>query len=321
MLDPDVARLLATVFAAPPVMPPDVARLREAAEAAPALLGGAPEPLAEVRDLAIAGGGGRPRLALRCYRPRADAPQPVILYAHGGGWVTGSLDSHDRLCRQLANRVGAQVVAVDYACAPEYRYPAALDDVEAAWAWLVKEATVLGGDPDRLVVAGDSSGGNLVAALTLRLRRRGQPQPAAQLLLYPALDVRADSASYARFATGHNLTAGMMRWYWRAYAPQGRDDDEELAPLAAQDLAGLAPAVVALADADVLRDEGAVYAARLRAAGVACREVVCSGMIHGFLALDGRRPRRAGSPGRDRARAAPLPRRRRAVITFERARL
>jgi acetyl esterase len=289
MLDADIARLLATVFAAPPSMPPDVVALRAAAENAPKLLGGEPERVHEVRDLTISG-GVRGSLALRAYRPDHGAPVPVVLFAHGGGWVTGSLDSHDRVCRQLANRLRALVVAVDYACAPEHRYPAALDDVHAAWSWLEREAAMLGADPRRLVVAGDSSGGNLATALALRLRRRGLPQPAAQLLLYPAVDRRADSPSYERYAEGHNLTAAMMRWYWHEYDPEGACDDPELSPLAANDVARLAPAVVAIAGADVLRDEGMAYAERLRAGGVPVRLVACDGMIHGFLRWSGAVP-------------------------------
>lgn len=288
MLDPDIARLLATVFAAPPPEMPDVRALREAAEAAPALLGGPPEPVTECRDLAIEG-GVRGRVGLRIYRAGV-VPAPALLFAHGGGWVTGSLDSHDRLCRQLANRLQAIVVAVDYACAPEHRYPAALDDVAAAWSWLARHAHELGADPARLAVGGDSSGGNLAAALTLRLRASGAPQPAAQLLLYPALDASASRPSYQRFATGHNLTAAMMRWYWRQYAPEGCDGDAELAPLAARDLAGLAPAIVALAPADVLHDEGLAYARRLEAAGVPVQVLPCPGMIDGFLRWTGAVP-------------------------------
>ncbi|GIK85986.1 MAG: alpha/beta hydrolase [Burkholderiales bacterium] len=282
MLDADVVRLLATVFGTPPAMPPDVAALRAAAEAAPGQLGAAPETVDDVRDLAI-DGGARPPIPVRVYRPRAAAGGPALLFAHGGGWVTGSLASHDALCRQIANRVRATLVAVDYALAPERRYPAALDDVDAAWSWLAREAARLGADAARLAVAGDSSGGNLVAALTLRLRARGAPQPAAQLLLYPALDRRADAPSYERYATGYNLTAAMMRWYWAAYAPDGDDADAELSPLAAPDLAGLAPAVVAVAAADVLHDEGVAYAKRLHEDGVPARLVLCDGMVHGFL--------------------------------------
>lgn len=289
MLDPDIDRLLATAFAAPPGFPPDVASLRAAAENAPKLFGDPPEPVREVRDAAIPG-GARGRVPVRIYRARDGHAAPALLFAHGGGWVTGSLDSHDRLCRQLANRLGAVVVATDYACAPEHRYPAALDDVDAAWTWLAGEAATLGADPRRIVVAGDSSGGNLAAALALRLRQRNALQPAAQLLLYPALDRSTASASYERYAQGYNLTAAMMRWYWDAYDPQRRVDDPQCAPLAARDLRGLPPALVALAPADVLHDEGAEYAARLAAAGVPARVLDCAGMIHGFLRWSGAVP-------------------------------
>lgn len=289
MLDDDIARLLATVFAAPPPAAPDVAALRAAAEAAPGLLGGAPEPVAECGDLVIEG-GARGRITARLYRGTTAAAAPVLLYLHGGGWVTGSLDSHDRLCRQLANRLRSIVVAIDYARAPEHRYPAALDDAEASWSWLARNAAMLGGDASRLAVGGDSSGGNLAAALTLRLRASGAPQPAAQLLLYPAVDRAASRPSYDRYATGYNLTAAMMRWYWSAYAPQGRVDDVELAPLAAPDLAGVAPAVVALVPADVLHDEGLAYAQRLAASGVPVTTLPCDGMIHGFLRWTGAVP-------------------------------
>jgi acetyl esterase len=289
MLDPDISRLLATVFARPPTMPPDVAALRAAAEAAPKLLGGEPEPVEDVRDASIAA-GARGVVPIRIYRPAARAPVPALLFAHGGGWVTGSLESHDRLCRQLASRLRALVVAVDYARAPEHRYPAALEDVHAAWNWLRREAAMLGADAGRLVVGGDSSGGNLAAALALRLRHHGAPQPAAQFLLYPAVDRRAQSPSYDRYAEGYNLTAAMMRWYWQAYDPAGLADDPELSPLAAGDLAGLAPAVVAVAATDVLHDEGFAYAGRLRERSVPLRLVACDGMIHGFLRWTGAVP-------------------------------
>jgi len=282
MVDPAIQQLLDTVFVtAPDPNAPDVAQLRAGAERS-AVLGGVPEPLHDVRDLVAAGARGQ-RVPMRMYRPASDPALPLVVYAHGGGWVTGSLDSHDRLCRQLANRLGAAVLAVDYACAPEQRYPAALDDVDAAWHWCREEARALGVDPSRMAVAGDSSGGNLAAALTLRLRRRREAQPVLQLLLYPALDVRTTGDAFARYAEGFNLSAAMMRWYWRAYAPDGRPDDGELSPLAAADLSGLAPAVVLVAAVDVLRDDGLAYARRLAESGVPVEVVDCPGMIHGFL--------------------------------------
>src|SRR5664279_4263426 len=182
MLDSHVRHLLDTVFnVAPGAGPPDVAALRKAAEDAPKRLGGVPVALASVVDASAAGASGA--IGLRVYRPDATSALPLLLYAHGGGWVTGSLDSHDRVCRMLANRLPAVVVAVDYRCAPEHVYPAALDDVETAWHWARAHACELGADGARFVVAGDSSGGNLAAALTLRLRAAGTPLPDLQLLL------------------------------------------------------------------------------------------------------------------------------------------
>ena len=290
MLDPDVRKLLDTVFANPAdATAPDVEALRASAESAPALLGEAPEPVAVVRDVKAAGTRGD-RVPLRLYDPSPDRKKPLVLFAHGGGWVTGSLDSHDRLCRMLANRLDAIVASVGYARAPEHRYPGALDDMDAAWHWCKEEARALHADSTRMAVAGDSSGGNLAAALAIRLRARHEAQPALQLLLYPALDARAASASYAGFASGHNLSADMMRWYWKAYAPNGDPDDPELAPLAAREHSALAPAIIAWVHADVLRDDGLAYARKLEAAGVSARTIECPGMIHGFLRWSGAVP-------------------------------
>jgi len=289
MLDPDVRKLLDTVFAAPaPAGPPDVRALRAAAEAAPKALGGEPEPVARVRDVLAGHAGGA--VPVRIYGGDGNAPRTLVVYAHGGGWVTGSLDSHDRLCRILANRLDAVVAAVGYRCAPEHPYPAALDDFDAAWHWCVEEARGLHADLARTVVAGDSSGANLAVALALRLARRREAMPSLQLLLYPALDAATAQPSYDRFATGFNLTAAMMRWYWREYARDHARDDPELSPLAAHDLRGLPPAVIAVAGADVLRDDGLAYADALRRAGVGADVVDCAGMIHGFLRWHGAVP-------------------------------
>jgi len=212
------------------------------------------------------------------------------LFAHGGGWVVGSLDSHDRLCRILANRLGAVLVATDYRLAPEHVYPAALDDVEAAWRWTRAEAHTLGADGDRFAVAGDSSGGNLAAALTLRLGTQGAAQPDLQLLLYPALDATCSRASYREFAEGYNLSGAQMARYWDLYRAGAAPSAPELSPIAAAQLSDLSPAVIALAAADVLRDDGREYAQRLEAAGVPTRVVDCAGMIHGFLRWTGEVP-------------------------------
>jgi acetyl esterase len=289
MLDPDIRRLLDTVFnVAPNPGPPDVTALRAAGEGMPKLLGGEPEPVAVCHDDVVPGAGGP--ISIRLYRPEAATPTPALVYAHGGGWVTGSLESHDRLCRILANRLAACVIAIDYRCAPEHVFPAALDDVEAVWTWAQRHAEALGIDGQRIAIGGDSSGANLAAALTLRLRAQHLPQPRAQLLLYPALDATSSLPSYAAFATGYNLAAAQMRWYWDVYRAGAAPQTPELSPLASADLAGLAPAVIAIAACDVLRDDGLSYAKRLRAAGTPATLIDCAGMIHGFLRWTGAVP-------------------------------
>jgi len=293
MLDPDIRLLLDTVFAVPPSsVGPDIALLRAAAEEAPKRLGGDVQPVASIDEVTAPGPAGE--VPLRVYRPSASQPLPCVLYAHGGGWVTGSLDSHDRLCRLLASRLPAVLVAVNYRCAPEHVFPAALDDFEAAWHWSSTRSKTLGADGVRMAVAGDSSGGNLAAALTLRLRGARAPQPALQLLLYPALDATCSRASYRRFATGYNLAGAQMAWYWHVYRAGADVANAELSPLAAKDLSALPPAVVAVAEADVLRDDGLDYARRLEAAGVAVSIVDCAGMIHGFLRWTGEVPAASG---------------------------
>lgn len=293
MLDPDIRRLLDTVFNVPPdSAAPSIAQLRAAAEEAPRLLGGEPEVVASIRDLHAPGPADT--VPVRVYRPESLATLPLVLFAHGGGWVVGSLDSHAKLCRILANRLGAVIVAVDYRLAPEHVYPAALDDIEAAWRWARVEAHSLGADGERFAVAGDSSGGNLAAALTLRLRAQGAVQPDLQLLLYPALDATCSLASYREFSTGYNLSGAQMAEYWDLYRGGASPSVPELSPSAAADLSDLPPAVVAVAAADVLRDDGCEYARRLEAAGVPTRVVDCAGMIHGFLRWTGEVPAALG---------------------------
>ena len=289
MLDKDIQRLLDTVFnVAPGAFPPAIDPLRAAAIEAPLRFGGAPEPVDSVVDVRIAGAGTE--IPLRIYRPEAQSPLPLIVFAHGGGWVTGSLESHDKFCRILARRLPAVVVSVDYRCAPEHVYPAALDDVATAWHWARANARKLGADARRFALAGDSSGGNLAAALALRLRSEGAAQPQLQLLLYPALDATCSRAAYRDFATGFNLSAQQMAWYWDVYRAGADQQAPELSPLAADDLSRLAPSVIAVAENDVLRDDGIDYATRLHAAGVPTRLIRCEGMIHGFVRWAGMVP-------------------------------
>jgi len=289
MVDPDIRKLLDTLFRPPPVpVARDVVKMRAWANESARLLGGEPEAVEAVRDVRVAGAAGD--IPVRIYRGANRDRGAACVYAHGGGWVTGSLDSHDTLCRALANRLGATLVAVDYRCAPEHAYPAALDDFDAAYRWVIADAAALDIDPARCAVAGDSSGGNLAAALAHRLRARGEAQPALQLLLYPVLDAACASASYRQFARGCNLSDEDMAWYWDRYAGTAAREDAELSPCAASDVAGLAPAVIAVAENDVLRDDGVAYAQRLAGAGVPVELIRCTGMIHGFLRWTGAVP-------------------------------
>lgn len=246
-----------------------------------ALLGEAyaANPLQRVRDQDLPRG---PRV--RRYHPNATGPLPTVLYCHGGGWVLGDLDTHDELCRHLAESLPAVVVAVDYRRAPEHRYPAALDDCWAALEWCAAEIADLGGDPAKLVVAGESAGGSLAAVLALRAREHGGPAIAAQLLLYPSVDCVSERPSHVENAEGCFLTTETMNWFINAYLPDPAERAQpEAGPWYAASLAGLPPAVVATAEFDPLRDEGDDYAARLAAAGVPVRHLPCPGLVHGFV--------------------------------------
>lgn len=218
---------------------------------------------------------------VRVYTPPDVPGAPVVVFAHGGGWVLCDLDTHDGLCRGLAERTGATVVSVDYRRAPEHRHPAAEDDVFAVLRWA---AETYPGRP--LVVAGDSSGGNLAAAAALRARDGDGPALAGQLLLYPVLDHRLDGVSAEAYAEGFFHTTAHMRWYWEQYlGPHG--DPVSASPGLAADVAGLPPALIVLADCDPLRDEGLAYARRLSSAGVTSQVQLHTGMFHGFLGARG----------------------------------
>jgi acetyl esterase len=210
----------------------------------------------------------------------------VLVYLHGGGWVVGSLETHDGVCRALASRTPCVVAAVDYRLAPEHRFPAAVEDAWAATAWVAEHAASIGGDPDRIAVGGDSAGGTLATACAIRARDHGL-RLALQLLVYPVTDHRFDTASYEECAEGYGLTRDAMRWYWAQYLGPDDGSSPEASPLRAADLAGLAPAHVVTAEYDPLRDEAEAYAARLEEAGVPVRLDRCEGLIHGFLRMPG----------------------------------
>jgi acetyl esterase/lipase len=221
--------------------------------------------------------------------PGAAGPLPVLLYMHGGGWVLGNADTHDRLVRELAVGTGAAIVFVEYDRSPEAHYPVAIEQGYATAQWIVREGAANQLDPDRIAVAGDSVGGNMTAALALMAKERGDVRFVQQSMYYPVTDAAMDTASFEQFAEGYFLTAKAMAWFWDAYAPEvARRSEPFASPLRASDeqLAGLPPAFIVVDEADVLRDEGEAYAARLRAAGNAVTTVRYGGITHDFMMLN-----------------------------------
>lgn len=238
-----------------------------------------------VTDRTIPGQGGA--IPIRHYRPTAaaaDAALPALVFAHGGGWVFGNLDSHDVLCAQLALDAGIAVCAIDYRLAPEARFPGAFDDVVAGLQWVVVNGASIGIDTSRLAIGGDSAGGNLAAAAAIWARDNGGPRLRLQVLAYPVTDAVARTESYRRFYDGYGLNAETMEWFFDHYAPDKTSrGDWRMSPLRAASLAGLPPALVITAGYDPLRDEGRAYAWRLQQEGTLADLVEFGGMLHGFL--------------------------------------
>jgi acetyl esterase len=287
VLDPDARRLLELAAEAghPPFEALSPAQARKAYAASWSVMQTPGGEVASALDTRIDGPGGA--LALRIYRgqgTQATADLPCLLFLHGGGWVIGNLDSHDRLCRRLANGAGICVVAVDYRLAPEHPFPAALDDAATALAWIAAQAKTLRIDAQRIAVGGDSAGGNLAAALALMAREGSVPPVVHQTLLYPALDLTASSDSYRRVRSGVPLTAATMAFFIGHYTPRPEDRlDWRASPLRAASLAGVAPALVLTVAHDPLCDEGHDYAQRLSEAGVRVSHVHCNDQMHGVL--------------------------------------
>ncbi|THA86586.1 alpha/beta hydrolase [Streptomyces sp. A0592] len=235
-------------------------------------------------------GGPTGEVRTRVVRPSgATGPLPVILYIHGAGWVFGNAHTHDRLVRELAVGAGAAVVFPEYDLSPEARYPVAIEQNYAVARWITTEGGRHGLDGGRLAVAGDSVGGNMSAALTLMAKERGDVRLVQQVLFYPVTDASFDSESYLQFAEGYFLRRDAMRWFWDQYTTDPAQRAEITAsPLRArpEQLTGLPPALVITAEADVLRDEGEAYAAKLRAAGVPVTALRALGTIHDFVMLN-----------------------------------
>ena len=255
-----------------------------------AMLVGRRVPVANLDDVASADDrvipGPDGDVPVRIYRPHGDSgPRPAVVFCHGGGFVLCDLDSHDGFCRAMSRHTGTVVVAVDYRLAPEHRAPAAVQDVYAAFRWVMAHADELGIDPDRVLIAGDSAGGNLAAVTALLCREQGTPPPIGQVLIYPVIDPSFDTESYRAYASGFVNTLTAMQWYWQQYL-----DGDVLptpaylvAPARAESHAGLPPAVVVTAGLDVLNSEGASYAEQLRAANVPVVHRDYPGLFHGFL--------------------------------------
>ena len=249
--------------------------------------GGEPEKLARVDDLLIPGPGGD--VPARLYASDRGGLRPALIYFHGGGWVLGSVDTHDPICRSLAKESGAAVISVGYRLAPEHKFPAAVEDAHAATVWVCANAERLGIDVSRIVISGDSAGGNLATVIAMRCRDGGGPALAGQVLIYPVTDIGlSETASYRELSEGYFLGRAEMAWFAGHYlsSPEAARNPEA-SPLIATDLSWLPPALVITAEFDPLRDEGEAYAERLREAGVPVVLTRYPGVIHGFFVMRG----------------------------------
>jgi acetyl esterase len=289
-LDPEAwlfSRLTAAVAKPAGEVPIDVGRRLFEVQVKP-LAARPPLPVAAA-DLLLPGPDGS-SLHARLYTPH-EAPDvgPLLLYLHGGGWVRGSVASHDGSCRLLAQLAGVRVLSLKYRLAPEHPFPAGFEDALAAYEHVATEPARFGADPARLAVGGDSAGGNLAAALTLDLRGGSLPEPVFQLLIYPVCDLVERHRSEDLYRDGYYLTTATMDWFCDQYVPEvERRSDPRVSPLLADDLSGLPPAHVATALADPLRDEGEAYARALAAAGVPTT-LQRHPLVHGFFTLSATR--------------------------------
>lgn len=288
--DPDTQKMIdwAAEAGLPPLhtLSPEAARAQSAAGTAKTALD--LDPVARVENIDIDGPGGP--LPVRIYHPldAGDGPHPIVLYFHGGGFVIGTIDTHDSIPRKLANGAGAIIVSVEYRLAPEHRYPAAVEDAEAAVLWAAEHGAAIGGDPTRLAVAGDSAGGNLAAVAALRVRNSVGAALVAQALLYPVADHGTLEAHPSRqdHSDTFPIRTPLMAWFHNHYF--GHDEpmmEPDASPLHHPDLSGLAPAYVMTAGLDPLLDEGKAYAEAMQAAGVDVVYSCWETTIHGFLQM------------------------------------
>jgi acetyl esterase len=281
-VDPQIQALLDRGTGVPATHTLPVAEARRQYEARIALMA-PPAQVATVAERAIDGPGGS--LKLRIYTPAGSGSFPLLMFFHGSGFVLCSLDTHDGMCRNLATGIGCVVVSVDYRLAPEHKFPEGPDDCLAATRWAAAHTAELGIDPARIMLAGDSAGGNMAAVTALRIRDEGGPALCGQMLLYPVTDYHTPGTpSYAENADGYGLTRDTMEWFWGHYLNDPAEAGNPYAsPLRAPDLTRLPPAYVVSAEYDPLRDEAEIYGERLRAAGVPTEITRRRGMNHGFL--------------------------------------
>ncbi|VEG92455.1 alpha/beta hydrolase [Legionella spiritensis] len=245
---------------------------------------GVPLKMARIDDLNILNQEKNYWIPVRIYRPKPDTMLPGLLYFHGGGWQKGSLNTHDSICRNLALRGCCTVISVQWRLAPEHRFPAGLKDCHDVYHWLLHHAPLYNIDAQRIAIGGDSAGGNLAAALALCLKEQGTPQPVCQLLLYPSLDLTCGASSYQTYGEDYFLTTEKIHDYIKYYINQASDIENPLvSPLKANDLSGLASAVIITAGFDPLRDEGEAYAGKLRQCHVPVIHKCYESMIHAFL--------------------------------------
>jgi acetyl esterase len=285
---PQVRALLEAMASDGEPAPADLAAERAAYLDATMRLGGAAEPAGPITDLVIPSGDAR--LPGRVYAPQhAPEADAAIVWLHGGGWYVGDIATFDRVARSLANASGCKVLLVEYRLAPEHCWPTQVHDADAAvrWARSAQGAAQLGIDPARVVLGGDSAGGQLAVVAARHARGDGLPAPRALLLAYPALDPTLRSASYDAFADGPMLTRADMERCWDRYLDGAGAGDADAAVLVADDHAGLPPAWIAVAGQDPVRDDGLRLAATLRGAGLPVRELVFDSMVHGFLRWGG----------------------------------
>jgi acetyl esterase len=261
---------------------------REAYAKGVELLAGHAKQVARVVDTSI--GTGAEQLLVRIYYPECghDRPLPLVVYFHGGGWTFGSIETHDSVCRTLCSNASAIVASIEYRLAPEHKFPKAVSDAITASKWASDNARALGADPERIVLAGDSSGANLAAVAAMTARNAGQPDIFCQLLIYPATDLSMSYPSHKTLADGYRLTRPMMIWSSTNYLRDGPDIfDYRASPLFAENHSGLPPAIIVTAGFDPLKDEGAAYASKLRDAGVEVEYRCFESLIHGFISLTG----------------------------------